>query len=310
MESDLSLIVSVDGGLGDHISAEPSIRYLKEKVFPFANIFIACNYPRIFAHLKIPTYLHNAKELPIEGPSCFKLFSFPTEGPITQAVCFLTCHAVDYHSMSILKRTLPLLDKTYNLSVEEKDRESLKQKLGTENPKNFVLLHAGKSWPSKTFPKEWWQEVANNLSKEGARICLIGKRASDLSGDTTGVVEIDAPKNSIDLRDKLSLGELFALIETAPVLLSNDTSLIQIAGAFENWIVMIASCKHPDLVLPYRHGSPWHKTKALYKRLVIDDIPFEPARDAQIVVDGAVTDWTPYLPDTKTVTKEIISLLK
>ena len=299
------IVVSVDGGLGDHITAEPAIRYLIEKVYPGGDVQITCNVPRVFSHLPVPVHQHGAPNAPLESDGYRKLFAFPRDGAITQAICFLVSHISNYHAAAMMYRELPLLDRTIRVGVDESDRAELARVLGGIETHSLVLVHPGKSWQSKTFPREWWQATIDALAADGKRVCLLGKRASSMAHDQTGLVEVDLPSGGVDLRDRLSLGALFALLEAAPVLLSNDTSLIQMAGAFDNWIVLIASCKHPDFVLPYRNGSPYYKASALYKRLVIDDLPFEPVRDHALRVDVPVLDWTPYLPDPLDVVREI-----
>ncbi len=295
------ILVSVDGGLGDHVLAEPAIRYLTTKVFTEADVRIRCNVPRAFQHLGVPVEQHNGYDL----PGFRKLLTFPTTGPLFESLCFLTTHMVDFHAAALMYRALPLLDKTIKLGVTDADRAALRTLLGEVDPKQLVLVHAGKSWPSKTFPREWWQATTDALHARGLHVCLIGKRTPENPRDATGLVEVALPPGGIDLRDKLSLGALFAVIESAQVLLSNDTSLIQIAGAFDNWIVLIPSCKHPDFVLPYRNGTPYYKAKALCKKLVIDDWPFEPVRDGGLKVDTPVSDWTPYLPEPESVAHEV-----
>ncbi|MDO8493152.1 MAG: glycosyltransferase family 9 protein [bacterium] len=304
MDSKEKIIVSVECGLGDHITAEPSIRYLIEKVYPDKDIHIFCGWPRVFSHLNATIHKHNGLKDPL-GEGVRKLHTFPATGPLPQSLCFLVTHISDFHSASLLCRTLPLDDKTIKLVVNSEDKVSLALVLGDADPKNLVLVHAGKSWKSKTFPASWWLETINALIGKGMRVCLVGKRSSDISADSTGIVEFDAPLGVLDLRDKLDIGTLFALVSEAPVLLSNDSSLIQIAGAFDNWIAMIATCKHPDLVFPYRNSTPRHKTLALYKRLLVDDWRYEPIRDQRLQVNVPVLDWTPYLPDPEEVAREI-----
>jgi ADP-heptose:LPS heptosyltransferase len=98
---------------------------------------------------------------------------------------------------------------------------------------------------------------------------------------------------------------LSELISQAPVLLSNDSFPVHLAGAFDNWIVLIPSCKHPDHVLPYRNGTTQHKTKALYKRLILDDIETRPTQMYQTSADVNDIDWDEYLPEPEDVAQYI-----
>lgn len=299
------IVVSVDGGLGDQVCAEPAVRYLVEKVFPGWDVHIAAGIPRVFEHLKDRAKVYGHNEFNAERELGYqKRFTFPTTGVLREAVCFLTTHMVDYHAAALLLRHLPLKDKEIQLAVVEEDEIALTSIFGNGDFSKLILVHAGKSWQTKTFPLAWWQEVVDQLSLRGYQVCLIGK---DDAGSNTGTLNIIPPQGSIDLRNKLSFGPLLGLLSRAPLLVSNDTSLIQMAGAFNNHIILIASCKHPDFVLPYRNGSPYYKASALYKKLLIDDLPFEPVRDGVLRVDVPVLDWRPYLPDPEIVVEEVIS---
>ena len=305
------ILISAVGGLGDHATAEPIIRFLISQ-HPDADIRIAAHWPRMFAHLGVPVYPHNT--FPAEGYKHVWTLPDP-RSHLMQAACFLLCHMADFHALAMLQRQLPMADKEIRLGVTDEDRQALAEKMGKSDfPKGsltspLVAVHAGKSWKSKTFPLEYWQQVVDGLAAAGLTIALIGKSASHLAGDNTGLVPVACPKGGIDLRDQLGLGELFALLEAAPVLLTNDSSPVQMAGGFDNWIVMLATIKHPDLVFPYRRGTTNYKTKALYKKLLMDELAFDPLSPVGMQVDIDVPDFAPYLPDPATVVAEVARIM-
>lgn len=302
-----NIIVSVFGGLGDHASAEPAIRYLREHLYPTDNFRISCFWPRMYEHLGVPVHVHNTFNP--HGITYRTFWTLPNpDSALSRSVSFLLTHMVDFHAMTMLMRMLPLKDREIRLRPNATDRERLNTRTQGIDMSNVVLVHAGQSWASKTLPLPWWQEVVNLLAKEGLTVCLIGKGHSSVEGDKTGLVPVVCPPSGMDLRDTLELGELFALMEAAPVLLTNDSSPVQLAGAFDNWIVMLATCKHPDLVFPYRKGSTQYKTKALYKRLLADDILGEPVNGETMHVDVPVADWPVYLPEPEVVAKEVATL--
>jgi ADP-heptose:LPS heptosyltransferase len=300
------IVLSVDGGLGDHVTAEPAIRYLRQHFLHNDDVHIACHFPRVFEHLDIPTHLHNTFDT-----SNFEVMwtFFHPESPVWQGVCFLACNMVDFHSMMLMQRQLPLNDREIKLLVKERGRASLYSKLQDAQIQNMVVVHAGKSRSSKTFPLAWWQEVVDGLSQSGFTVCLIGKNDLTNTALPTGVLPVRAPEHSIDLRDKLSLGELFALLEAAPILLTNDSSPVQIAGAFDNWVVMVATIKEPSLVLPYRSGTTMHKTKALYKKLLAEEL-FNTLDLHTVNIEAEIPDWNMYLPEPKKVVEEIVAIKK
>ncbi len=302
-----NIMVSVFGGLGDHASAEPAIRYLREHLYPTDNFRISCFWPRMYEHLGVPVHVHNSFNP--QGVVYRTFWTLPNpDSALSRSVSFLLTHMIDFHAMTMLMRMLPLKDREIRLVPNAPDRERIAARMQGIDPSKMVLVHAGKSWASKTLPLLWWQSTVDLLAREGLTVCLIGKGHSSVDGDKTGLVPVVCPPSGIDLRDTLELGELFALMEAAPVLLTNDSSPVQLAGAFDNWIVMLATCKHPDLVFPYRKGSTGYKTKALYKRLLADDILGEPVNGEAMHVDVPVADWSVYLPEPEEVVKEVATL--
>ncbi len=303
--TEIPLLISVDGGLGDHVTAEPAIRYLVEHFYKDKEVHIAAHWPEVFAHLNVPMHPHNFDRGGVEFKTIWTLYN--RTDPMWSAVCFLLAHMVDYTGMNMMQRMLPLQDREITLQVTDEARAKIKIHLGNSDAKKLIAVHAGKSWQTKTFPLVWWQEVVDGLATAGYTVCLFGKSASPVAGDSTGVVPVVCPPGGIDLRDKLSVGELFALLEQVPILLTNDSSPVQIAGAFDNHIVMVTTIKYPELVFPYRQGSTQYKTKALYKKLMADEI-FNTLDLSQVSVDFPVADWSPYLPEPADVVSDITAL--
>ena len=103
------------------------------------------------------------------------------------------------------------------------------------------------------------------------------------------------------------MGELISLISLSKVLLTNDSLPLHIGGAFDNWIVTIPTCKHPDHILPFRNGTQYYKTKSLYKKLLLDDLEIRftetDVQSIDVIPDGH--DLYEYIPDVDTVIKEI-----
>lgn len=300
--------VIVSGGLGDQVEAEPAIRFMKAHVYPEANISVSTHYPQLFAHLDVQAHQHGEFRPQPDTPY-FTIQSLPPPDSITWTVLSnLLCHTVDYCSAAILRRILPAQDKRVSLRVLEGDIRELHYMLGDIAPTTVTVIHAGRHWETKTFPLQWWQGMVDELAQQGHTVCLIGKN-DDEGSDTRGIVPVIAPPGSIDLRQKLTLGQLIALLSLAPILLSNDSAPIHLAGAFENSIVLIPSCKHPEHVLPWRHGGVWWNAAACYTRLTLDDVNQQPTAIHGSSAEFEVTDWTRYLPTTQTVLESIQRLL-
>jgi ADP-heptose:LPS heptosyltransferase len=202
----------------------------------------------------------------------------------------------------MIRRTIPNADKQIKLKLDIEDVSyvfNLLSNKPTEKP--TVLVHAGKWWPSKTLPIEWWQSVIDKLS-EKLTVVLIGKTIDEKQG----YLPVNCPQDGIDLRDLTTLGELFALISLSKCLVTNDSSPLHIAGAFDNWIVTVPTCKHPEHILPFRNGTQNYKTKALYKSLLLDDLEIrhtEFKTDTIDLIPEGKTLWD-YIPEVDELVNE------
>jgi hypothetical protein len=223
-ESPKRIWLIVQGGLGDQIQAEPTIRFAIEKVWKGSDLRISTHFPEVFAHLPVVCKKHEEKIWESLDTEPFTRVTLP--GPETlqwQVVSNLMSHTVDFCSMAVLCRILPDLEKTYRLQA---DSQSLKSVLGfckNVDVSRCALVHPGRHWDSKTFPPQWWQEIVNGIIEKGITPIIIGK-----DDDTRGVVKLSYSKSSIDLTNLLSLKELIALISVVPVLVSNDSAPIHI----------------------------------------------------------------------------------
>jgi hypothetical protein len=302
------IYVSVSGGLGDQICAEPAIRAMR-KLYPDDEFVVSTHFPRLFSHLDVEVVDHGRASLKQDTPY-YVTQTLP--GPETlqwATVSHLLCHTVDYSSIALLKRTLPLKDRTVEFHVKPNEYSKLYELIPEEIVKGLFVIHAGRHWETKTFPAEYWQAIIDGVA-ETATVCLIGKDdlgdPPDFIRGSRGTVDVKCPDGCYDLRNKISIGVMAALLSKASTLISNDSAPIHLAGAFDNWIILLPSCKHPDHVLPYRNGSVNYKTKTLYKKLILDEVESRPTQVYQTSVDIKVKNWDDYLLNSKDVVQEII----
>ncbi len=300
---DKNICISVSAGMGDQLCSEPVIRYT-QKIYPDAKFHVITHFPRLFDHLNMKVYSYDEWK-GLKDP-VFKMHTCPDDEKSEHHLSHVLFHPCDFSSMSMIKRNIPHIDKTINLRIDPEDVKSIMDMVkGRDKDKPLVLIHAGKWWPSKTLPLEWWQEIVDKLSQK-LTIGLIGKTLSD----DQGFQEVDCPADGFDFRDITSLGELIALISLCKVLLTNDSSPLHIAGAFDNWIVTVPTCKHPDHILPYRNGSQSYKTKVLYKKLLLDDLEIRHTEYNVDTIDKVPDGKTlyDYIPDVDEVVKTIFEI--
>lgn len=311
------IFINVQGGLGDQLSAEPSIRFLINNIYKNDDIRVSTHFPRLFQHLNVPVSEHTKMSYGIDTRP-WEVITLP--GPETMQwsiVSNLLTHTTDFCSMALLKRTLPDKDKRFQLAVNEKDLKEIEDILPEDvNFDNLVLVHAGRHWESKTFPQQWWQDIIDKIQENGATVCLIGKDSPGDDGEflengARGVIDVECRDGMIDTRNLLSLGGLIALISKSKILLSNDSAPIHLAGPFDNYIILIPTCKHPDHILPYReNANKYYKAFALYKKLTIDDFESSPTTMYTVTADKVKGNFYDYLPDVDTVIDCISEILK
>jgi hypothetical protein len=222
-------------------------------------------------------------------------------------------HPVEYIGLLLLKKMLPDNVKQPILSVDKEDLDEVQSLVKNIDLKKLIVIHPGRGWPSKTFPEAWYDKIIEGLLKAGRHVAVIGKWMNE----DQGTVKVTIKDGAIDLRNLLTLGGSFALLSKACVLISNDSSPIHIAAAFDNHIILIPSCKHPDHVLhvrgcrhvngSYIPGSRYHKAVALYKKLTCDTVDSTPTMIHDMTtIDKVIGDINDYIPDSEQVIEEAI----
>ena len=294
-----NLFMFTGGGIGDQVCAEPVLRYIKEFLYPEADVYVLAAEPRIFKHLDIKasnSYPKDENGEVLQLDAVHEMNAHPSrlDNLHLQAQHLFT-HGVDYISLASLGRIIPDEDKSIKLTYSKEEMQEVLDIC--PEPEKLTVVHPGVGWQSKTFPTKWWQKIVDGIDKVG----IIGKKY--IEGHAYAPVK--TPRKGVDFRDKLSLGGLIALLSKARILVSNDSGPIHIAGAWDNDIVLIPSCKHPDLLLPYRHGTKSYKTHAVYKSIMHDVV--RPGDLPTDLVPWMAKDWLEMkLPKPK----EVLSVIK
>ncbi len=132
----------------------------------------------------------------------------------------------------------------------EKVDELLKNVVG-----KIVVIAPGSKWFTKKWPLEYFKEVIGKLEKrKDVTVIVIG-------GKEEMLLNIPLTENSIDLRGKTTLLELAEVISRADLVLTNDSSPIHIASAFQN--VKILAIFGPTVE---KFGFfPWSKNSEVFQ---------------------------------------------
>ncbi len=263
-----NLLLRTWGGLGDQICAEPTLRY-GLKYFSNCDVSLESEVPSLFNHLKFKNVFDvKNKAVNYKDFFCFETITPPNDSNLVwQFFSHMITNCVDFPSLCAFRFQLPVEDKEILLCPEAPKDELILNLIS--NPKN-VFVHAGKHWASKTFPKDWWDDVISSLLLKGLIPVLIGADTDD----NRSTVNVN-PKGCIDIRNKTSINDCVWLLQRARILITNDSSPMHMASSRNpedsstglTHIGYIATCKHPDYITHWRRpegkGRPvfqWRET--------------------------------------------------
>jgi ADP-heptose:LPS heptosyltransferase len=284
-----NLLFRTWGGLGDQICAEPTLRFAL-KTFKGATITLASENPELFTHLKFDKVYNLKKEKPdYTKYLCFETITPPDESNLVwQFFGHMITNCVDFPSMCALRFQLPMADKEVHLVGKIPN---------IEIPEKAVFIHAGRHWPSKTFPKDWWDAVLAGLIAGGAVPVLIGAN----NDDNRGTVDVN-PDGCLDLRNKTTIMETIGLLNNAKVLITNDSSPLHMAVAGDAMILYFATCKHYDYITHWRKGQWSYKMENLSLGGIWELMDYCPNKKSKVTADEVDEDiLRSWLPEPITV---------
>jgi len=153
-------------------------------------------------------------------------------------------------------------DERLSLAVPPAARAGVAALLGAwglEPRRGWVLVHPGASAPSRRYPPELFAQVVQGLAAAGHAVVLSGGE------DERDLVARIRRASGVDARSaagRLDLAGLAALVEAAPVLVSNNTGPVHVAAAVGTPVVDLYALTNPQ------HG-PW----AVRHRVLFHDVP-------------------------------------
>jgi hypothetical protein len=274
-----NLLFVPSGGLGEQVAAEPAVRYAREVLYPTDNLAIVSEYPEVFRHLTLPIF-RTVEDV----PHVHKYLRLITDGRVgNEAGLALPAHQVHpttLASLATLGLELPLARRRPRLVVDPAALANLRNRLAPHKVEDLVVLHPGRGLPAVTFPAVTWRAYFEELLNHGIPVAIIG----NTHGGTCEIVDVDR-SGTIDLVNRLSMAETIALVSQAPMLISNDAAPVQLAGAFDGWIGLIATSRHAECVLPWRNSSPWWRAQDLARAPLYHDYMHRPSGGAKPELD-------------------------
>lgn len=155
-------------------------------------------------------------------------------------------------------------DVRLSFRVGEGDRASLRQKLhqeGVTETGGWICAHGGATAASRRYPAQLMIQALVDLRGDGRRILFLGGHEDpDMPAALAGARRL--LPGLVDLSDRLTLGELGAVLEACAVLICNNSGPAHIAAALGVPVVDLYALTNPQ-------HTPW-QTPA---RVLSHDVP-------------------------------------
>ncbi|HEY2065393.1 MAG TPA: glycosyltransferase family 9 protein [Gemmatimonadaceae bacterium] len=132
--------------------------------------------------------------------------------------------------------------------------------LGLDGERDWLVMHPGATAPSRRYPAEQFGEVVRILANETRTTVLVTGDESE--GPLTEQVCASSGGRAHSLAGRLTLGELAALVEAAPVLVTNNTGPAHLAAAVGTPVVDLYALTNPQ-------HTPWR----VPSRVLSFDVP-------------------------------------
>ncbi len=154
-------------------------------------------------------------------------------------------------------------DETLSFLVNERDRKKVEEVLRTsllDRTRPWLLVHPGASASSRRYPPESFSRVADLITAHlGYQVLFTGTVGEK---DLIDFIQAGMAESSTSLAGLFSLGELGALLELSPLLISNNTGPVHIAAAVGTPVVDLYALTNPQ-------HTPW----GIEHRVLFHDVP-------------------------------------
>jgi hypothetical protein len=120
-----------------------------------------------------------------------------------------------------------------------------------------VLLNTSITWPTRSWPVEHWQKLANALTFRGLKVAVIGK---DVHSKGDDMLKRSLPLQGChDLVNALSLDQTYYTLRKSKLFVSCQNGLSVLASATDVEIVVLGMSIEWSKRAIYRHENPHYK---------------------------------------------------
>jgi ADP-heptose:LPS heptosyltransferase len=120
-----------------------------------------------------------------------------------------------------------------------------------------VVLNTSMTWPTRSWPLEHWQRLANALVARGLKVAVVGK---DVHSKIDRIDKRSPPLEGVtNLANRLSLDQTYYTLAKCGLFVSGQGGLTVLAGATDTRIVVLGMSIEWSRRAIYRHEDPHYK---------------------------------------------------
>lgn len=238
----IALVLACEG-MGDCLFAQGVIRKMHAKAQGRHAFVLYTHHPAIFRACPYVAEVHGFSELPgpseppMRGVKLFELEKLPHG----------LMDTFDFISIPVGLGELSFREKQLEYFPTEEDTAEAFD----------VVMNTSMTWPSRSWPLDNWQRLANALLSRGMTVAVVGK---EICSNADNLVKRSHPLEGCrNLVDRLTLDQTYFTIRKARLFVSCQNGLSVLAGATDTELVILDMSIEWSKRAIYRRENPHYK---------------------------------------------------
>jgi ADP-heptose:LPS heptosyltransferase len=230
-------------GIGDCLCAIPILRKLHRSHRKSGEIVLFTHHPQLFACCPYVDRVYAITDDAERNRHEKLLVLFDPSSKLP----YWLMDTIDYMSLPVGLGQLSFREKQLEYFPAEPDTAQ----------RFDVVLNTSVTWPSRSWPLERWQELADALLGEGCSVAVVGKDVyspSDKMHKTSRGL-----RGCVDLTNRLSLDQTFHTIAKAGLFVTCQNGLSVLSGATKTEVVVLDRSIEWSKYALYRNEDPHYR---------------------------------------------------
>lgn len=230
-------------GLGDCLCAVPILRKIRRTQPDFGELVLFTHHPEIFVRCPYVDRVFDITDGEERRRHDKVLALFEPSSQLKYPLM----DTIDYMSIPIGMGQLSFREKQLEYFPVEPD-----------NARRFdVVLNTSMTWPSRNWPVELWQRLADTLSSEGYAVAVVGK---DVHSSTDNMHKTSPGlAGCVDLTNRLSLDQTYFTIAKAGLFVTCQNGLSVLSGATDTEVMVLDRSIEWSKYALYRREDPHYR---------------------------------------------------